>query len=212
MKFLHYNRVLCLSPHPDDAEYSMAGTILRFEDTRFDILCLTAGGDFDPSTTKINRHIEVENAWKISDAKNVELFYSPYRMMKETGVDGWINYIENNFTKNNAYDCIMTTSDMDSHFEHKIVSGFGYALIREKSISIMEYYSPSTLETWIPNVFVGITEVYDKKLKMLKEFSSQQHRLYFNESVLNEFHTHYQQAKRGINKVEKFKLITTTIK
>ena len=27
MKFLNCNRVLCLSPHPDDVEYGMAGTI-----------------------------------------------------------------------------------------------------------------------------------------------------------------------------------------
>lgn len=211
MKFLHFNRVLVISPHPDDAEYSMAGTVCRFDSTIFDILCLTGGGDFDPSTL-INRHEEVKNAWKIANVPNVNLFFSPYRMLKELGQDGWINYIENVFINKNSYDCIMTTSELDSHFEHRIVSGFGYALIREKPISIIEYYSPSTLETWIPNIFIGITDVYHDKLKMLKEFTSQQHRLYFNETVLDEFHTHYQQAKRGISKVEKFRLITTTIK
>lgn len=211
MKFLHFNRVLVISPHPDDAEYSMAGTILRFDSTTFDVLCLTAGGDFDPSTL-INRHVEVNLAWKTSGATNVNMLFSPYRMLKEMGPDGWINYIENSFINKNSYDCIMTTTESDSHFEHRIVAGFGPALIREKPISIVEYYSPSTLETWIPNIYVGITGVYEKKLKMLKEFSSQQHRLYFNDNVLDEFHTHYQQAKRGINKVEKFRLITTTIK
>jgi len=211
MKFLHFDNVLCLSPHPDDVEYSMAGTILKFQDTTFDVLCLTSGGDFDPST-KLNRHTEVESSWKVSGARNVYLHYSPYQMLKLLGHDGWINYIETNFTNKKKYDCIMIPTEDDSHFEHQTISNFGYALIREKSVSIVEYYSPSTLERWIPNLFVGITEVYVNKMKMLKEFKSQQHRLYFNENVLDEFHSHYQQSKRGISKVEKFRLITTTIK
>jgi LmbE family N-acetylglucosaminyl deacetylase len=211
MKFLHFNRVLVISPHPDDAEYSMGGTILRFEDTIFDVVCLTNGGDHDPSTL-INRHDEVWNAWRVAKPRNVNPSFSPFKRLGDTDVAGWVNYLDAWVKQSGPYDCIMTTSEMDSHFEHRIVAGFGYALIREKPISIIEYYSPSTLETWIPNIFVGISDVYERKLAMLKEFTSQQHRLYFNGNVVDEFHTHYQQAKRGISKVEKFRLITTTIK
>ena len=38
MKLLNLNRVLCLSPHPDDVEYSMLGTIIKHQDTIFDVL------------------------------------------------------------------------------------------------------------------------------------------------------------------------------
>jgi len=54
MKFLGLNKVLCLSPHPDDVEFGMMGTILKYYDTHFDILCLSSGGDFD-NTTGQNR-------------------------------------------------------------------------------------------------------------------------------------------------------------
>ena len=47
MKFLNYDRVLCLSPHPDDVEYGMLGTILKYKDTNFQILNVSRGGDFD---------------------------------------------------------------------------------------------------------------------------------------------------------------------
>ena len=40
MKFLNYDTVLCVSPHPDDIEYSMMGTILKHVDTHFIILNL----------------------------------------------------------------------------------------------------------------------------------------------------------------------------
>ena len=38
MKLLQFNKVLCLSPHPDDVEYSMSATIKKFQDTQFDLI------------------------------------------------------------------------------------------------------------------------------------------------------------------------------
>ena len=55
MKFLNYNKVLILSPHPDDAEYGVLGTMMKYKDTTFDIAVLSDGGDFDSSTTKSRR-------------------------------------------------------------------------------------------------------------------------------------------------------------
>ena len=47
---LEFNRVLCLSPHPDDVGTKMSGTILGCTDTVFDIVCLSNGGDCDTTT------------------------------------------------------------------------------------------------------------------------------------------------------------------
>ena len=41
MKFLNLKKVLCLSPHPDDVEIGMMGTIFTYRGTKFDILCMT---------------------------------------------------------------------------------------------------------------------------------------------------------------------------
>jgi len=205
MKFLGFDKVLCLAPHPDDVEYSMGGTIIKNQDTRFDILCLTQGGDCD-KTTNSSRLDEIRNSWESTDISNVDLFFSPYKFLKEKGEDEWVNYIETNFVNKNNYDCICTPTPKDSHFEHKIVSNLGWPLTRIKSISLLEYYSPSTLETWIPNTFVDISKSYKIKLKMLKEFTSQQHRSYFKENTIKGFHTNFQCSKKGIELVEQFNL------
>ena len=99
----------------------------------------------------------------------------------------------------------MTTSDTDSHFEHRIICNLGYALTRVHPLSLIEYYSPSTLETWIPNVFIDISNVYNTKLNMLTEFKSQLHRSYFTINTLDEFHSNFRCSKRKIGKVEQFK-------
>ena len=209
MKFLGFTKVLCLAPHPDDVEYSMGGTIIKYHDTHFDVLCLTQGGDCDV-TTNINRLDEVRNSWKSTGINNINLFFSPNKFLKEKGEDEWVNYIETNFiipdTTGYTYDCICTTSTYDSHFEHKIVSNLGWPLTRIKSISLIEYYSPSTLETWAPNTFIDISKVYKTKLKMLKEFTSQQHRSYFKKDTIKGFHTNFQCSKKGKELVEQFNL------
>ena len=69
MKFLNYDKVLCLSPHPDDVEYGMLGTMLKYKDTKFHIAVLSRGGDFDKSTTK-SRQEECEKVWKDIDNVN----------------------------------------------------------------------------------------------------------------------------------------------
>lgn len=205
MKFLGFDKVLCLAPHPDDVEYSMSGTIIKHCDTQFDILCLTQGGDCD-ETTSISRLDEVRNSWKSSSVINISLSFSPNKFLKEMAEDEWVNYIETNFVNRSEYDCICIPSSNDSHFEHRIVSGFGWPLTRIKSISLVEYYSPSALESWIPNTFVDIADVYKTKLKMLKEFTSQQHRSYFKEETIKGFHTNFQCSKKGTGLVEQFKL------
>jgi LmbE family N-acetylglucosaminyl deacetylase len=208
MKFLNFNRVLCLSPHPDDTEYSMSGVVLKHLDTHFDIVCLTQGGDCDV-TTNYTRQTEVRNAWANALIDNYTLHFSDVKFLKQRGVDEWINYIESNFTKKYDYDCILTTSEHDSHFEHVLVSSFAAPLARVKPYSIIQYKSPSTLENWIPNLFISLDELYDIKKEMLQAFKSQIHHEYFSEFVLNGFHTNFQCMKKGRGYVESYKIITS---
>ena len=41
-------------------------------------------------------------------------------------------------------------------------------------------------------MFIDITNVYDTKLNMLKQFKSQQHRSYFSRETIDGFHTNFQ--------------------
>jgi LmbE family N-acetylglucosaminyl deacetylase len=225
MKFLNYDRVLCLSPHPDDVEYGMLGTICKYKDTQFDIVVLSQGGDFDESTTS-SRRDECRMVWKDIDNLNGN-FIEDSKFIKDKSEDGWINMIENNCDIDN-YDCIVTTSPNDSHFEHRMVSGFAFSLARRSKCGIIQYKSPSTLGDWTPNFFVDLNYVGNReqvdghsngthivfmaatryiKINRMKLFSSQQDKSYFEEKSLNSFHSNYQCSTRGMDFVESFKII-----
>ena len=208
MKFLNFDRVLCLSPHPDDAEYSISGTVLKYTNTQFDLLCLTQGGDCD-KTTSSSRLKEVVDVWNTSKATNYKLLFTTTSLLKDKNIDQWIAYIENDFLKQVNYDCILVPSEYDSHFEHVIVSSFAAPLSRVSPYSIIQYKSPSTLSTWIPNLFVSIGDQYTTKKRMLTKFESQGNKPYFSSQVLDGFHTDFQCMKKGKGFVESFKIITS---
>ena len=117
----------------------------------------------------------------------------------------WINFIEEKLSPN--LDALVLPNECDSHFEHRLVAGFGKALIRQRAITLIQYKTPSTDQTWVPNLFVDIEEEYDFKLEALKKFKSQQHRYYFRDDVLRSFHSNFQSAKKGKHYVEQFKIL-----
>jgi len=209
MKFLNFKRVLCLSPHPDDVEYSMLGTIVKNSNTKFDIFCLSRGGakGFDV-TNEQDRRREVHNVWRNVQCKNIKLlWFSDSEYIEDKTEPEWINYIETTFLDKYDYDCIMIPPSKDSMYEHCFVNKFGDALVRKNPISLVEYKTVSTLNSWIPNMFVDVTNFYDRKLKALEEFKSQSDKLYFKKSTLDSFHSNFQCRKRGKEFVEQFRII-----
>jgi len=209
VKLLNFNKVLCLSPHPDDVELGMMGTIMKHYETKFTVLCLTNGATkcLDGVNGK-NRLKEVNDAWATVSINNVALEFSDCVYLTDKDGDSeWINYIENNYINSGEYDCIFLPTSEDSQFEHRFINGLGNALIRSKPISLIEYRTPSTLNSWLPNTFINIEKYYSRKLLALTKFKTQQTKPYFKKSVLEAFHANYQCRKKGISLVEPFRAI-----
>ena len=225
MKFLNYNKVLRLSPHPDDVEYGMLGTMMKYKDTKFDVVVFSQCGDFDNTTTK-HRQGECEKVWEHIDNLNGH-FIEDSKFIKDKEEDEWVNILENKFNISD-YDCIISTSNNDSHFEHKIVSNLPYALTRRSRCGIIYYKSPSTLDIWTPNFFVDLNVqvtrdqedghsnethllfmafIWYSKLNKLRLFESQKDKTYFKEDAIESFHSNYQCSTRGLKHVESFKII-----
>jgi len=215
-RLLDFSKVLCLSPHPDDIEYAMLGSMIKFKNTQFDIIVTSQGGDFD-DTSAVNRHDECSSIWELYS--NISGKFLDVKYVKDVGEDELINKIESLVTVSD-YDAIFVPPAEDAHFEHRFINTISDALVRRKSCGIINYKTPSTLEKWEPNFFVDLdldvrrsdvktpyNIVWYKKLSGLKKFISQQHKSFFNEDVLTDFHRVYQCSMRGLSHVESFKLI-----
>lgn len=205
MKFLNFDSVLCLAPHPDDIEYSMSATIKKYQGTEFKILCMSYGGEDDP-TSGNHRFDEVSNFWKLMDSPNVTLYYESgfISRFKESK---WIEVIEKNYLLESQ--CVMVTSGNDAHFEHRIVNSIVTPLSRKRPLSIIEYKSPSTTGVWIPNLFIEIGQDISKLQcdSLNSAFITQNDAPYFSSEALQAFHTDFTSVKRGIKLVEMFRIV-----
>ena len=210
MKFLNFNKVLCLAAHPDDVEYGMLGSIMKYGDTKFDILVLSEGGNFDESTST-DRHRECESIWE--DIDNIQGSFLPIKHLANISEDELINTIESKFDIG-TYDSICTPPLEDAHFEHRKVNRAAYSLVRRTSCGLVTFRTPSAVDEWIPNFFVDLTKHTTKsgaivmfaKKKALLKFTSQQSKSYFKDNSINSFHSNYQCSQRDMSFVESFRI------
>jgi LmbE family N-acetylglucosaminyl deacetylase len=201
-KFLNSNRVLCLSPHPDDVEYAMIGSFLKFTDTHFDIITCSIGGKFDKTSSK-SRHVECSNIHEI--IPNVSGYFLSEDHLRDMGDDFIVNKIETSFDLS-KYDLILLPPQEDTHHDHRKVNLSGMALTRKEKLGVVEYRTPTTVDTWIGNCFIDISELLDEKIELIKKFNSQNHRIYFNDFSIKSFHSNYQCSRRNIGYVEIYKI------
>ena len=201
MQFLNSEKILCISPHPDDTELSISGSIMKFNHTKFDILCLTSGSKGDP-TSSTKRLDEVRNFW--NGVTNVKLIFSDNHFSNEKSQEEWLNYIDK-ILDNENYDMIICPSKIDSHFEHILFYNVCLAAIRHRSISFLTYNTISTQRNWIPNIHIDITENFNTKWeKLTSSFTSQKKHRYFDKETFESFHTDFLSRKKGLKYTEHF--------
>jgi LmbE family N-acetylglucosaminyl deacetylase len=204
---LIFKKVLCLAPHPDDAELSFSGTVKKNKKTRFDIYIMSMGNEHEKLAGDF-RYREIENFWKEYKCDNIKLINSNIPYVSTLSEDAWITKIENEVNILD-YDCVLIPPYEDFHWEHKIVNKVGSVLCRSSPISLIEYRTPSTKHEWAPNMFVDIDKYFNFKAKCVEKCFKKQidfGRDYFLKENLSLFCSDYLSSLRGLKHVEQFKI------
>lgn len=202
MKLLNFDSVIILSPHPDDAEVSMGGTIMKHQDTNFTSIVFSTGSVNDPVSND-DRWKECYAYWK--GFKNInQYFLAP--LMNMYTEEEWLNLLEQRFLIG-KHQAILLPPSLDTHYEHRFVNGIGMALTRNLPISIIEYKAISVLDTWIPNMLVEIGKFAKEKVKRLIQFKSQK-KSYFQPKYMQGFHTHVNSLRKHVDVTEQFRIVT----
>ena len=197
MKLLGFDKVVCLSPHPDDVEYGMLGTVLMYPGTKFVIMTMSLGTPGDV-TCGLVRQEEVRQCW--NGVPNVTLRFTGVSALEDLKEREWIHLLEHKH-RGQLDDCnaIFTPPNYDTHYEHLLVNRIGLALTRSRSFSLLEYRTASTSSSWVSNMKVDITDVYRQKLRMINMFKSQARHGYFSPPALLIFHMDYDARKHGVH-------------
>ncbi|MHB8520783.1 MAG: PIG-L deacetylase family protein [Limisphaerales bacterium] len=172
-------KVVCVGGHPDDPESGCAGALARYADAghRVTIIYLTRGerGIRDKSNEEAAaiRSAECEAACKIIGAK--PLFAGQ--------IDGSTEMTRSRLDELHklvlaeAPDVLFTHWPIDTHFDHQVASLLairsGMALPRPPHLFFFEVNSGSQTQGFLPNTYIDITPVVERKKSALFAHVSQ---------------------------------------
>lgn len=164
-------KCLCLAPHADDESIGCGG-ILSLYPKNFDVICLTDGRKGVKSVSveeaiKIRKN-EFSNAMTSAGVNSFQIFNAEDKHL--------IEYFEQFRTiPVEKYDYIFIPNMLDQHPDHKAVSLLLKRLIdktkHKSNLKIAFYEVWTTLA--LPNAFVDITSVKDKKAILINSHRSQ---------------------------------------
>ena len=170
--------IIVLSPHADDVEIAMGGTIAKYVDEGHNITIITAilpkedlEGNTDEFMNK-NRRKEQEKSANILGANLEILDLDPYDFAFNR------KYIKLFDQKIKSYkpDMIFSCWEHDTHQDHKNLAKILFAVTRKNNISLNMYEAmlPGGINTYSfnPQYFVNISKYIDLKIKALKAYES----------------------------------------
>jgi len=170
--------VLALSPHADDVEIAMGGTIAKYVSEGHNVTILTAilpkeniSGDID-NFMRENRRKEQEKSAKILSANLEILDLDPYDFRFNRK---YIKLFDQKIKSLNP-DIIFSCWEHDTHQDHKNLANIVFSATRKNNISLNMYETmlPGGLNhySFNPQYFVNISKFIDKKNEALKAYES----------------------------------------
>jgi len=161
-------KVLAVGPHPDDLEIGCGGTLIKYAQKGHDVflLVITKGEMGGKGTTRYDEQLkaaEIIGARDVfwGDFVDTELLDKGNRIIHT--VERFIDTIKPDFIFVNFLD--------DTHQDHRAVNRA--VLSATRYVKNVLFYEVPTTNNFIPNVFVDIGSVLDKKVEALKAHASQ---------------------------------------
>ena len=178
----HQTRILIFSPHPDDAEFGMGGTILSLVQTNCNVhvAVMTDGGRY-PATTAKERWIEQEKASDLGKYTIQCLGLLDSGVTLSNGLEVCINTILN-YRPNLVFAPLPQTSySLPSHPDHEVTGQVVREAVRKARIPckkgrrhvvdyLLYYYLPLGVN---PTLLVDISQFQSQLTKLWSCFKSQ---------------------------------------
>ena len=202
-----FQNVLCVSPHPDDVEFSMGNYVRQHTHLNFHIMAMSYDGAGGHVPDVDARHAEMVRFWDAFSCGNVVLTFNK-GLIKQEDDSMWVRMIED-YVKEHEITHIFTTPEQDAHWEHRYVRRMVTSATRDTQTTIVEYKCASTHKDWIPNYF---WEVIDEDLQLKHDalwstMVTQRKARYFLPDVFRDFHVDDHQSRKGIMLSEQFKIV-----
>ena len=174
--------ILVLSPHADDAELGMGGTIAKLVKQKNNVTILTAILPKENLSGKVDKYMENKrykeqvNSSKLLGARLQTLNLNPYdfKFNRE-----YVKIFDEKIKKIRP-DVIFSCWEHDTHQDHKTLANIIFSVSRKNNISLYMYEAmlPGGINTnaFNPQLFIDISEFMKTKIKSINCYKSVFHR------------------------------------
>ncbi len=179
-------KVLVVAPHPDDETLGCGGTLLKHKSDNDDVywLIITGMDNNYSKERKVKREEEIKKvslSYKFKGSYDLKLPTSHLDMVPISKIVSLISDIVNKVKP----DIIYLPNPSDIHTDHGIVfkaaysctKNFRFPFIRKiliyETLSETEFSPIFKKNTFIPNVFIDITEFLEKKIEIFKIYETE---------------------------------------
>lgn len=159
---LSVNKVLVISPHPDDDAFGCAGTLLKFSNLEIITIYVTDAGDTKEDINKLQS--EANKVCKVLKSRPKFLHHEPGRIPES---DERLDVILDEFNP----EIIMTTFMLDDHDDHRRVNQLVSNSIKNVGY-LGEIWSYQIYSTVIPNLVVNITDQMNEKYEVMNLYKT----------------------------------------
>lgn len=180
-------KIVFFSPHTDDAELGAGGTIAKFAE-KYQVYVIAfsdARNVLNPNLPKDLLRKEMLSAMEILgvDKENVKFFDFQTRnfyIVRQKILDLMIKIRDE--SKPNV---IFTPSTYDCHQDHQVITNEVLRAFKGSNISIFGYELPWNTFSFDTTSYVILNKAHiDKKIRALKKYKSQRHRVYLNDEFI----------------------------
>jgi len=196
--------ILAIGAHPDDIELGCGGLLIKCasQGHHVNMYSVTRGA---ASGDPMQRTRELQESAKFIGAEN--LWIDNFEDTKLSVCDDLINHIEY-FINKARPDLILTHSQGDTHHDHRAIALATIEAGRYFS-NILAYEIPLT-KVFSPQVFFDISDVVDKKVRLIEIFWSQHSKLYLKANAIKglaEYRALQSRLNTAIDHVEAFEVL-----
>ena len=178
------NKILCIAVHPDDETLGCGGTLLKHKANGDEIhwlICTTIDKNHSYYETREKEIEEVSKLYNFDSIHNLELKTMQVDEYSMSELIGKISKVINELKPNIIY----LPFKADVHSDHRKIfeasysctKSFRYPFIKKiymmETLSETEFAPSSKEDSFVPNVFIDISELFEKKIEIMKTFKSE---------------------------------------
>ena len=212
---------LCIiAPHPDDEVLGAGGLIARASSSGVSVHILFVSGHLPPLYPKEAYEVTINECKKSSDilgVESIQFLDIPATFVNQKPVAEINGLIKSFLNEKNAYSVALPFPDR--HVDHKVTFESAMVACRPVSekyprvvfcyetLSETDWNAPYIEANFVPEIFIDISDVFEKKMNALKCYASQITSNSSRNLTAVEALAKYRGSQNGFGFAESFKLI-----